>query len=259
MNSAYAPSRNLSAKIIRRMTQWRAARPIDIALTRPLLSITFDDFPITAATNGATVLEEHGARGTFYASAGMEGQEGPCGRNFSRDDLTALDQRGHEIGCHGFAHDDAAQRPTQESIIDMEANAKALAAMGHTQPLTTHAYPYGETRFDLKMQLPNAIRAARGVLPGLNIGRSDCAQLRAYPFFGADAFESVRDALVDAARRKAWLVVFTHDVDLWPSPWGATPAALTALVRAAKALDFDILPMREAANIAMQVSEPCSA
>lgn len=256
---AYAPPRDLSARLGRRVTQWRVARPADITLARPILSITFDDFPASAARDGANILEAHGVRGSYYASAGLEGQDGPSGRNFTRDDLLRLAASGHEIGCHSYSHEDAATRAVRDTLLNYAKNADAVAAMGHRAPLTTLAYPYGETRFTLKAALPPRFSAARGILPGLNLGRADRAHLRAFPFFGADAFAHVQNALADAARRNAWMIVFTHDVALWPSQWGASHAALTALIRAARTMDFDILPVREAAARAFADERTCAA
>ena len=39
----------------------------------PMVSFTFDDIPKSAATTGAGILEDHGARGTFYVSGGLVG------------------------------------------------------------------------------------------------------------------------------------------------------------------------------------------
>ena len=50
----------------------------------------------------------------------------------------------------------------------------------------------------------------------------------------------------EAARRRAWLVFFTHDVDERPSPWGCTPAYLEQLVKAAVELSCEVLTVRNA-------------
>jgi len=258
VSDAYAPPRHIGARIGRRVTQWRAARPADLISTRPLLSIAFDDFPASAARVGAPLLAELGVRGSFYASAGLAEQDGPCGMNFSRGDLLAVSEAGHEIGCHGFAHADAARLPVRDALLDLAKNADAIAEMGHKAPLRTLAYPYGETRFGLKQALPMRFIAARGVLKGVNAGRVDRAQLRACTYYGPDAFDSVRELLVEAARTNGWLIAFTHDVGHWPSKFGTTPKALTALVRAAGALGFDIAPVADIAARAFE-DAPCAA
>jgi len=242
---AYAPPRDPVAKLRRRMTQWRASKPADLAFNTPLLSISFDDFPVSAAVEGARILESHGARGTFYAAAGMSGSDGPCGRNFAAADIKRLAAAGHEIGCHSFAHNDAAQSDVFDTLQDLAKNRDAMTAMG--APFArAHAYPYGETTNRLKDGLPPRFESARGILPGLNVGRTDLAQLRAYALFGDNWLSRMEATLKLAAKRKAWVIGFTHDVADAPSDWGTRGADLDALLKAAHTLGFTVLPVSAA-------------
>jgi peptidoglycan/xylan/chitin deacetylase (PgdA/CDA1 family) len=241
----YSPSRDILAKLRRRTTQWRAARPAILRFAEPILSVTFDDFPASAADVGAHILERYGARGTFYASSGLAGADGPCGRNFSPADLRQLSMYGHEIGCHTASHGDCAQRDFFTTLQDLAQNRDALVAMGAAPP-RAHAYPYGEAHSALKENLPPRLTSARGVLPGPNVGRSDLAQLRAYPLFGGGALARIHADLRRASKRNAWIIAFTHDVSDAPSPWGTSAADLDALMRAAHRLGFVVLPVSTA-------------
>lgn len=242
---AYAPPRDPVSKVRRRITQWRAARPAKLSFTCPVLTICFDDFPVSAAETGARILEAHGGRGTFFAAAGLMEEEGPCGQNFSPSHLTKLAAAGHEIGCHTFSHNDCAQLPAEDTLSDLARNRDALADMGGPMPVTL-AYPYGETHRALKTTLPHRYIAARGILPGLNVDRVDLAQLRSYALFGAGGLAAVHAALQRAAASKAWVIAFTHDVSDSPSPWGTSSGDLADLLREAQAMGFNVLPMREA-------------
>jgi len=243
--AAYSPPRGIVAKIQRRVTQWTPARPVTLRFEAPILSITFDDFPASAASEGAAILERHGARGTFYAAAGLADTNGPSGRNFSAADLTRLAGAGHEIGCHTYTHADCAQQDVFDTLQDVAKNRDALIAMGLKTNARTIAYPYGETSLDLKKTLPPRFASARGVNPGFNVGRTDLAQLRAFAMFGRP-FEALRRALKRAAKRKAWIIGFTHDVADAPSPWGTSAADLDALLASARSLGFEILPVTAA-------------
>lgn len=244
--TAYAPPRDLVSKVNRRMTQWRASRPAMLRFEEPILSITFDDFPTSAADTGARILEAHGARGTYYAAAGLSGKDGPCGKNFAPVDVRRLAAAGHEIGCHTFGHADCARRNVFDTLQDLAQNRDALISMGVTQPSRTLAYPYGETSSQLKDGLPPRFFSARGVLPGINVGRADLAQLRAYPLFGDGAMARVRSAMKRAAKRKGWVIGFTHDIADTPSAWGTSAADLDALLREAHVLGFTVLPVSAA-------------
>jgi peptidoglycan/xylan/chitin deacetylase (PgdA/CDA1 family) len=242
MEVAYAPPRDLMSKIKRRMTQATHARPAKLAFDQPALSICFDDFPASAAEHGAGVLERYGARGTFYAAAGLADTDGPCGPNFSQADLGKLIASGHEIACHTYAHADCAQADVYDTLSDIARNRDAMRDMGVEHELRALAYPYGETSVDLKKSLPPRFASARGILPGLNVGAADLAQLHAYPLYGDD-ISLAHAALRRAAKRKAWMIAFTHDVSAAPSPFGVSIEALDRLVAQARSLGFMIAPV----------------
>ena len=245
MTAAYAPSRDLVSKVRRRMTQNYAARPATLAFAQPVLSITFDDFPSSAAHAGAQILERHGARGTYYAASGMANVEGPCGLGFNEADIKRLVASGHEIGCHTSSHADCAKQDLFATLEDLARNRDALLAMGASSP-STHAYPYGETNGQMKDNLPPRFMSARGILPGLNVGAVDLNQLRAYPLFGAGGMDRVLRALKLGAKRKAWVIGFTHDVADAPSPWGTHADELELVLREAHTLGYVVLPVTAA-------------
>lgn len=242
---AYSPPRDPLAKINRRLTQWNAARPADLRFEQPVLSISFDDFPASAAEIGAAILENHGALGTFYAACGLVDSDGPCGRNFSHAHLADLVARGHEIGCHTYDHADCARRPVFDTLQDLARNRDTLQRMGAREAARTLAYPYGETSTALKRALPPRLQCARGVLQGINVGRCDLSQLRAFPMFGG-GLEAMRAALKRAAKRRAWVIGFTHDIADAPSAWGTRGADLDGMLRAARELGFTVLPVSAA-------------
>lgn len=245
MTAAYAPRRDLVSKVRRRMTQHYAARAANLSFAQPILSITFDDFPASAADVGARVLERHGARGTYYTASGMARVEGPCGMGYAPEDIARLAAAGHEIGCHTSTHADCAQRDIFATLDDLARNRDALLSMGAPMP-RSHAFPYGETSKAMKDNLPPRFMSARGILPGLNVGPSDLAQLRAYPLFGAGGMQRVHAALKTAAKRNAWVIGFTHDVSDAPSPWGTRADELDALLTDAHKLGFVVLPVTAA-------------
>ncbi len=242
----YEPPRGLSQKLTRRVTQWRAAAPVWLWPDRPTLSISFDDFPKSAARHGLPVLAAHGVHATYYACAGLMGRDSPFGPMYDGDDFSAVVAAGHEIACHTNTHLDCARANTANVAADCDANAAGLAALGLNSPLRHLAYPYGETRIDLKQNLHARYLTGRGIMPGLNIGRVDRMQLRALPFYGDDADAGAAPWLARAKALRAWLIVLTHDVEDRPSRFGCSPRALDALLRHARRLGFAIAPVGEA-------------
>lgn len=248
---AHEPPRHIAAKIARRTTQWRAAKKVVVAPAQPLLTITFDDCPQSAARLGARVLAAHNVRATYFISGGLEGEEGPSGRFYDRGDLHALMQAGHEIGCHGYTHRDLSRAPLAEALSDVAANARAINAMGIETPGAL-AFPYGEASFVLKRALARRFACARGIAPGINRGAADAVQLRSFALYGARCSKALTKALDACAASKGWMIVHTHDVAEKPSRFGATPRALDALIRRARARGIVIESMSNAARLAFQ-------
>jgi hypothetical protein len=139
-------------------------------------------------------------------------------------------------------------------LRDLDANRSALAALD--LGALTHAYPYGETTMAMKRAVAQRYRAARGIAPGINLGRADAAHLKAFALYGDAAPDPLIRALDEAAARNGWVIAFTHDVCARPSAFGATPHALDALIRAAKRRNVLIMPVAQAAAIAFQEAAP---
>src|SRR4051812_29284808 len=97
-------SDHLKTKLTSLMARKLAGTPARLAGHRPVASISYDDFPKNAWTQGGPVMAKHGVRGTYYTAGGF------CGRTengtvfYDETDLKELAAAGHEIACHGFGH-----------------------------------------------------------------------------------------------------------------------------------------------------------
>jgi peptidoglycan/xylan/chitin deacetylase (PgdA/CDA1 family) len=235
----YTADASLKGKLRRRWTRLVRRRPARFRLDRPLLSITFDDAPESAVLNGAPVLERAGARGTFYISTGLCGRDGAMGRFADEIQLHALAGAGHEIACHTFSHLDCGQASAGRIEGDVARNLPTLAELTGGAP-SNFAYPYGDVSVQAKRVLQRKFRSLRALHEGMVEDGADLNQLPAVGLEGADG-ETRAQAWIDrAARRDAWLVLYTHDVRDTPSPWGCTPAALERLVARAIDRGFEI-------------------
>ena len=245
--ASYIPASGLSGKLQRLSARLFARRPLRIDLDAPLVSFTFDDFPKSAATTGAALLEARGWAGTYFAAGGFCGGRTHHGEMFDDDDLKRLRTAGHEIACHTFSHDDAASTPAQSVLADVDRNATFLKSIAHDAPLETFAFPYGEATPLLKSELSVRFAALRGVRPGVNRGRADRALLKAVPLDGGlEGLHRALDAVRDAVRAPGWLIFYGHDVQDLPTPWGCTPDFLAAVVEAVAAARAQVLPMNAA-------------
>jgi peptidoglycan/xylan/chitin deacetylase (PgdA/CDA1 family) len=245
----YDPSRSLGARIARKVTLWRKAAPVVVRVDRPILSMTFDDFPRSAATTGAGIVEAVGGRAGFYACTSMLQDEGSAADMWRANDIADLLARGHEIGAHGHAHLDFSRTSAPQVREDIARNLAILSDLGVGRRVASFAYPFGETDMATKRLVAARFGTGRGIAAGINEGRVDRAQLRAAELTPEGWTHSRAAALIEqAARGQGWLILFTHDVREDPSPWGVTPATLRALMRQARDAGLRLLPPAEAAR-----------
>jgi peptidoglycan/xylan/chitin deacetylase (PgdA/CDA1 family) len=244
---AYEPDRTLKGKLRRRLIRLAHRRPAKVALERPIVSFSFDDAPATACEAGAKVLEARGLRGAYYFAAGLAGRNGPMGRFATGEDARRLHEAGHEIACHTFSHLDCGQATKAETIADVDRNAESLAEWGAGDPVS-FAYPYGDVASPAKTALAGRFKTLRALHHGLITTGADLNQAPAVGIEGENG-EAVANAWLDKAKaRKAWLILYTHDVADQPSQWGCTTGALERLIDRAVAEGFDVVTVAEGAR-----------
>lgn len=210
------------------------------------VSFTFDDVPDSALGAGAPALEEHGARGTFYISGSLLGQQTPDWRIVTADGVCELAARGHEIGCHSFGHHRADWIGSRSIVADVLRNRAFLQGLDPSIRLENFAYPFGYTAFGWKCRFARLFRSCRTIVPAIETGRFDPQFLRAVPLYDGrlDLYEIAR-LLDETAARKGWLVFYTHDVVSRPSDYGCSPALLTFALRQAKASGVAVTSIAE--------------
>jgi len=233
--------------------QWKT-QPARLAGHRPVASITFDDFPKNAWVQGGPVLARHGVRATYYTAGGF------CGRTedgtvfYDAGDLNALAAAGHEIACHGFAHQPTPSLRTQDLEADAERNREFLTPFLKGERLVSYAYPYGKASLRTKKVMARRFASLRGVHPGLNAGRVDLAQLNAISLevrcWDQDAIEA---AIARVRHENGWVVFYTHDVSETPSEYGSTPGMLDWALSRLAAARMDMLPVREALPVVLGI------
>lgn len=244
---AYSADRSLKGKLRRRLALLAHRRPVRMRLERPMVTFSFDDAPASAAEAGAAALELRGIRGTWYFSAGLAGRDGPMGTYAVEADARRLAEAGHEIACHTFSHLDCGQAGAGSILEDVDRNAVALKAWG-AAPAESFAYPYGDVSMAAKRVLGDRYRTLRTVQAGLVEDGTDACQLPSVGIEGPEGEAAALRWLDRAAQRRAWLILYTHDVAPTPSAWGCTPEALGHLADAAKARGFDIVTAAEGAR-----------
>lgn len=211
-------------------------------------SITFDDVPESAVTVGAPLLERHGARGTFYVATALCGRQDRHWRVADRAQLRALAQAGHEIGCHTARHVNVQSLRADALIRECDDNGRAIAEIAGRPP-RNFCYPFGDVGLIQKRILGERFDTCRTIYEHPNAGRIDPALLGAYGLFDSVIARGRLVALAqEAVARRAWLILYTHDVASEPTPMGATPRLLEETVGVLADHGIPILTVAEAAR-----------
>jgi glycosyltransferase involved in cell wall biosynthesis/peptidoglycan/xylan/chitin deacetylase (PgdA/CDA1 family) len=220
---------------------------------QPLISFTFDDFPRCALLVGGSILERHGLAATYYASLGLMGKNTETGEIFLAEDLRRLVERGHELGCHTFAHCDAWSTNSaafEESIVE---NRRALARILPEADFKSFAYPISLPAPLTKARTVGHFLCCRGGGQRINHGVVDRNQLSAYFLEKSRGeFKAIKGIIDLNQREQGWLILATHDVSDAPTAFGCTPEFFEQVVDYAVRSGARILPVARA----LQVLDP---
>ncbi|MBR0850868.1 polysaccharide deacetylase family protein [Bradyrhizobium diazoefficiens] len=237
----------LQGRVSNRLARHFRAVPHRLPAHAPMVSFTFDDAPDSAAGEGASLLEAHGGRGTFYLAGSLIDQPADHWHGLSNDAVVRLHRAGHEIACHTFSHRRAADLDQAAMAREIERNRNYFCEVDPSIRLENFAYPYGLASVWRKPQLAKTFRSARGILPGVNRDVIDLQFLRASPLVDCEIDVSGVDRYFDeAVASGGWLIFYGHDVVAHPSPYGCTPALLRHALKAAATRNMPVVTIAEA-------------
>jgi peptidoglycan/xylan/chitin deacetylase (PgdA/CDA1 family) len=248
MNAMWSEAK---ARVSHRLATHLRVESVPLRNATPVVSFTFDDIPQSAATTGARILEDHGARGTFYVSGGLVGTTSPNWAVVEAQDLVALHGQGHEIGCHTFSHQRACDLDAQSLAEEIERNRDYLRTLDATITVGNFAYPFGYGSFMRKRQLKNEFTSCRSIVPGVNSCAVDLQFLRSMPLIDRRIDrDGIERAFDQAQNDNGWLIFYSHDVADRPSPYGCSPALMNHALEAASRRNIPVLNMAEALRCA---------
>lgn len=231
-------------KMRRRAGRYLDVRPVEVRPARGVLSLSFDDIPVSAWTEAGPVLAQHGVKATYYVCGGLSGGTNLGLPQFETEHLQALFAAGHEVGCHTYEHVSTLTLDASGLEASLARNAAWVAERLDGHVMTTFAYPFGDCALGAKAVIDRRFLCGRGVRNGVNAGRADRANLQA---IGLEARRlpgyDLEALMLEAAERRGWLIAYGHDVGDRPTPYGCTPDDIDRLIRLARAADLDILPV----------------
>jgi peptidoglycan/xylan/chitin deacetylase (PgdA/CDA1 family) len=237
----------LCSGVLRRAARHYRSKPFAMRNAAPLVSFTFDDVPDSAYINGATVLENHGVRGTFYIAGGTLGSADAHWRVIDRVQVRALHDQGHEIGCHTFSHVPVERLSARALAEECRRNREMLLDMCPDIQLTNFCYPFGRASLTRKLELQKQFDTCRGIYEGINAATIDLGMLRVIELYDRTLTpEKLQTVLRETRERNGWLIFYTHDVATPPSWIGCSPRLLQTVVEAVQAEGMPCLTIRDA-------------
>lgn len=205
-------------------------RPVALGSLGPIVTFTFDDFPRSALTVGAEILESFGARATYYVSMSLMNTTNDLGEQFRIEDLFSLQDRGHEPANHTLSHLSARRVACDVFMRDVTKGEQAIREGIGLSESGNFAYPYGDVTLKVKRMLGPRLTSCRGTRGGLNGPDADLNLLRANSLYGGiERADEARRLILDNEKQRGWLIFYSHDVAKKPSPFGCTPQLLEAV------------------------------
>ena len=238
-------------KMRRRAGRYLDVRAETIQPARGILSLSFDDIPMSAWTEAGPILAQHGVKATYYVCGGLAGGRNLDLPQFEVEHLQALHEAGHEVGCHTYEHVSTLTLSPAELDASLARNAAWVAERLDRYQMQTFAYPFGDCALGSKAIIDKRFLCGRGVRDGINVGRTDRNLLQA---IGLESRRlpgyDLEQLVTDTAASKGWLIAYGHDVSDAPTPYGCRPEDIDRLIRLAKAADLDIQPVAAAWRMA---------
>lgn len=218
-------------------------RNVQLTNRVPIVSFCFDDFPSSAYTNGAAILNSQGARGTFYVALALMNTENALGAQFSKSDLEGVLSGGHELGSHTLNHVSCRNLSIAAFESDVTRGREAIQQLTGSSA-ANFAYPFGHVTSVAKKRIGAAMRSCRGIYGGGNGPSVDCNLLRANSLYGGtEQLPKVEVLLKRHMQEGRWIIFYTHDVRSDPSEFGCTPDLLEKTLSSALRLGYSPEPV----------------
>lgn len=237
---------NLVTRASERLARHFHSKPFRIQNRAPLVSFTFDDCPDSAYSNGASILERHDIHGTFYIASGTCDTNATYWHVITPEQIRALHENGHEIGCHTSSHVNVKTLSASRLDEECRTNHNTLRRICGDIQLTNFCYPFGSLSLPRKLQLRKRFDSCRGNYEGINVGNIDLGLLKVVELYDRTLTpEKLQRLLRETCDRNGWLIFYTHDVADPPTFMGCSPAVLRSTIETVQSMGIACVTIRE--------------
>jgi peptidoglycan/xylan/chitin deacetylase (PgdA/CDA1 family) len=245
------PYQKLIGKGSRFLARNFATKKLQMRNTRPMVSFTFDDVPVSACNVGTRILEQRGAHGTFYIAGAGCGKTSPVGLLASIEQIRTVWLRGHEIGCQTYLHSAVSRLCRSELETEYFRNQSTLKMIDDKIVVRNFAYPYGDLSFGARRYLEMQYDSCRSVDHGINHRIAYLGSLKSWALENSTIDRKKITALIaDTIRTNGWLIFISHDVTDQPSKYGVHPELLDFAVQVGQRSGCELVTVDEALRLA---------
>jgi peptidoglycan/xylan/chitin deacetylase (PgdA/CDA1 family) len=245
------PYQKLIGKSSRFLARNFATKKLPMRNTRPMISFTFDDVPVSACNVGTSILEQHDARGTFYIAGAGCGKTGPVGLLASIEQIRTIWLRGHEIGCQTYLHSAVSRLGRSELETECFRNRSTLRLIDDKVEVRNFAYPYGDLSFGARRYLEMQYDSCRSVDHGINHRTADLGSLKSWALENSTIDrKKIATLIADTIRTNSWLIFVSHDVTEEPSKYGVHPDLLAFAVEVGQRSGCQLVTVDDALRLA---------
>jgi peptidoglycan/xylan/chitin deacetylase (PgdA/CDA1 family) len=212
---------------------------------KAIISITFDDGYISEY-NSAIELEEYGWRGVIYFPSGLAGGYFENIPIMTWAQVSALQNRGHEIGGHTLTHAKASNLTKEDWESELKQGKDLLEQ--HNITVESFAYPYNDINYTEITKKYYPIQ--RNVNGGINLlDINNITGLNGLALTHNNYEELLPIYLEDLKLNGGWLVLAIHDVGDNPRPdIDLSPEDLTSILEQIKQSKVPVKTIAEVEN-----------
>jgi peptidoglycan/xylan/chitin deacetylase (PgdA/CDA1 family) len=205
---------------------------------QPAVSITFDDGLYSSYSNGASLLEQYGLKGTFYINPGLLDKP----TYMTEKDVRNLMSRGHHIGSHTDTHIDLTSYHPEVLEKELDKSNKFLDKLGIQQ--SDFASPYGKYDDILLPIIESRQRSHRGTETGVNT-KQNFNPYKLYGFFvrKTTTEQELREQLINAKTKYGWIILIYHDIEVNTSEFSVDRGTLEKHLRVIKESGINVMPV----------------
>lgn len=235
-----------------RFYQLMYAKRVPLRLDRGVISISFDDVPMSAYLNAVPLLDAYGLKATFYVAVGLgenqvQSADGNSGEFISPREIKSLHKTGHEIGCHTYSHYPLKEGNAKELLADAKRNVSRLKGVLGDVPVEHFSYPFGHVSLKAKKLLSERYKTMRSSQPGVNQGSVDMRLLRSVSIYNPSfSKEKLMDVIQKTEAARGWLILYTHGVEQEPDNYGCTPEQFEWVLGQCAKSQANVMPVRDA-------------